>query len=206
VSRVPAPVVTRWHRDGAGSSRCLSAAWNSVVDGLGDGGGEVDDLTGSVAGTRNMCIPWLRSNGDCLCSSGNDTSRLRHREGEGVGTGTRGNPSGREGSHSGRGNSWCWHRDPCLLVSQALGTEGTSTAFGNIDDLSSAAISLNTASLAETAAFISWNGQRTDLVVWSVEVLGNGHVDWGWCRHIDGSVNRGSWGGGNVFGQGSREH
>ncbi len=184
----------------------MSAAGDGVVDGLGDGCGEVNDLTRSVAGPRNVGIPWLRSNGDCLCSSGNDTGRLCHREGECVSTGAGGNPSGREGSHGGGGHSWCWQGNPGLLVSQALGTEGASTAFGNIDDLPSAAIRLNTASLAETAAIIAWNGQRTELVVWSVEVLGNGHVDWAWCRHINGSVDGGSRGGRNIFSQCRREN
>lgn len=182
----------------------MSAAGHSVVDGLRDGSREVDDLTRSVATTGDIRIPWLRSDGDGLGSSSDHTSRLGHGEGESVGTSGGSNPSGGERSNSGRCNGRCRERDPGLFVSQALSSERTSTAFGNVDDLSAAAILLDTTSVAKTATVITWDGQRTKLVVWGVEVFCDGEVNRSGCWNVNSAVDGGSGCWSNIFREGRR--
>jgi len=146
--REPSPVRAGRHWHGAGGCRGLSAARHGVVDCLGDGGREVDDLTRSVASTGDIRIPWLRSDGDGLSGSCDHAGRLGHGEGESIGTSTRSNPSGGHRSHSRGCHRWSRKRDPDLFVSQALRTPGASTALDNVDGLSSGAILLDTTGCA----------------------------------------------------------
>lgn len=79
--------------------------------------------------------------------------------------------------------------DPGLFVTHALGATRTSTAFDDIDNLGAASILLDLALVRQTAARVAWDSQGTQVVVWSLEVLGNDQLDGSrrWDQ-VDGAV------------------
>lgn len=95
-------VVASWDRENAGSLGRLSAAWNGPVDGLGNGGSEVNHLVSTLAGAGDVGKVWAGSNSDGLSLGSNDLGRSSQSEGEGISACARSNPFGRDRGGSGR--------------------------------------------------------------------------------------------------------